>query len=173
MGADKNSSPKRNSAYAPNSQPRIPTRVCQGSVVTSDLPTLGANPKQSQSESETQRTKDLAAQHWTRRTVRKHRMDRPRGLGGLSADTGRTVRKAWADFPRGCDGSSENNPQTSSTTPLITVRLRWARGPSAPLRTVRHSSTDRPRTPCNKNPPAKWIEQKSRKNTQRTRRTGG
>jgi hypothetical protein len=35
---------RENSAYAPNSQPRIPTRVCQGSVVTADLPTLGATP---------------------------------------------------------------------------------------------------------------------------------
>jgi hypothetical protein len=36
---------RENSAYVPNSQPRIATRVCQGSVVTADLPTLGANPK--------------------------------------------------------------------------------------------------------------------------------
>jgi hypothetical protein len=93
MGADKNSSQRENSAYAPNSQPRIPTRVCQGSVVTADLPTLGANPKRSQSESENQRAKDQAAQHWTRRTVCKHLADRPRGLGGLFADTGRTVRE--------------------------------------------------------------------------------
>jgi hypothetical protein len=85
---------RENSVYAPNSQPRIPTRVCQGSVVIADLPTLGANPKRSQSENETQRAKDLAAQHWTRRTVCKHRADHPRGLGRLSADTERTVREA-------------------------------------------------------------------------------
>jgi hypothetical protein len=36
---------KKNSAYTPNSQLRIPTRVCQGHVVTMDLPTLGTNPK--------------------------------------------------------------------------------------------------------------------------------
>jgi hypothetical protein len=35
---------RENSAYAPNSQPRIPTRVCQGSVVTMDLQTIGATP---------------------------------------------------------------------------------------------------------------------------------
>jgi hypothetical protein len=68
---------RENSAYAPNSQPWIPTRVCQGSVVTADLPTLGANPKRSQSESEPQRAKDLASPHWTTRTVRKHRADSP------------------------------------------------------------------------------------------------
>jgi hypothetical protein len=38
MGADKNSSRRMNSAYALNSQPRIPARVCQGHVVTTDLP---------------------------------------------------------------------------------------------------------------------------------------
>jgi hypothetical protein len=92
------------------------------------------------------------------RTVRGHRANRPRGLGGMSAWLRRTVQK---------------QPRTSSTAPSITDRPRWARGPSAPSRIVRHSSTDRPRTPCNKNPPAKWIERKARKNTRRTRRTVG
>jgi hypothetical protein len=40
-----------NLAYTPNLQPRIPTRVWQGNVVTTDLPTLGTNPKRFQSES--------------------------------------------------------------------------------------------------------------------------
>jgi hypothetical protein len=40
----KNLLQRENSTYVPNSQPRIPTRVCQGSVVTADLPTLGATP---------------------------------------------------------------------------------------------------------------------------------
>jgi hypothetical protein len=35
---------RENSVYAPNSQLRIPTRVCQGSVVKADLPTLRATP---------------------------------------------------------------------------------------------------------------------------------
>jgi hypothetical protein len=52
---------RENSIYVPNSQPRIPTRVCQGRVVTTDLPTLGTNPKQSQSKSKTQGAKDLVA----------------------------------------------------------------------------------------------------------------
>jgi hypothetical protein len=88
---------RENSAYVPNSQPHMTTRVYQGSVVTANLPTLGENPKRSQSERETQREKDLAAQHWTRRTVRKHLADRLQGPGGLSADTGRTVREAAMD----------------------------------------------------------------------------
>jgi hypothetical protein len=36
---------RENLAYDPNSQLRIPTRVCQGSVVTADLPTLRTNLK--------------------------------------------------------------------------------------------------------------------------------
>jgi hypothetical protein len=84
---------RENSAYAPNSQPRIPTQVCQGRVVTTDLPTLGANPKQSQSESETQGAMDLTALQGTRRTVRGDRADGPRGTGGRSAGHGRTIRK--------------------------------------------------------------------------------
>jgi hypothetical protein len=82
-----------NSAYTPNSQPRIPIRVCQGHVVTTDLPTLGTNPKQSRSESETQGANDLATQHCTRRTVSKHLADCPRGLRGLSARLRWTVQK--------------------------------------------------------------------------------
>jgi hypothetical protein len=82
-----------NSAYAPNSQPRIPTQVCQGHVVTTDLPTLRTNPKQSQSESETQEAKNLAALRSTRRAIRELRADRPRGLGGPSAGLRWTFRK--------------------------------------------------------------------------------
>jgi hypothetical protein len=100
MGADKNSSRRSNSTYVPNSQPRIPTRVYQGRVVTTNLPTLGTNPKQSQSESGTQGAKDLATLRNTRRTVRKHRADPPRGLGGLSAGLLRTVRGIVADRPK-------------------------------------------------------------------------
>jgi hypothetical protein len=38
---------RENSADAPNSHPRIPAQVYQGHVVTTDLPNLGTNPKQS------------------------------------------------------------------------------------------------------------------------------
>jgi hypothetical protein len=91
MGDNKNSSQRTDSAYAPNSQPRIPTRACQGHVVTTDLQTLGTTPKQSLNESATQEANDLAALQNTWRTVRKHRADRPRGLGGLSVGQRRTV----------------------------------------------------------------------------------
>jgi hypothetical protein len=63
----------KNSAYAPNSQPRIPTRVCQGHVLTTNLPILGTNSKQSQSGSTNQEAKDLATLT----------ADRPRGTSKL------------------------------------------------------------------------------------------
>jgi hypothetical protein len=84
MGADKNSSRRMNSAYAPNPQPRIPTRACQGCVVTTDLPTLGTSLKQTPSESATQEAKDLAALRGSGRTIHKDRADPLRGLGGPS-----------------------------------------------------------------------------------------
>jgi hypothetical protein len=76
---------RENSAYVPNSQPRIPTRVCQGYIVTTDLPTLGTNPKRSQSRSTSQEAKDLAALRNTKWTVRGDRADGPHGTGGRFA----------------------------------------------------------------------------------------
>jgi hypothetical protein len=93
MGADKNSSLWLNSAYTPKSQLRIPTRVCQGHVVTTDLPTLGTNPNSNQHGSTTQKAKDLDNLESTRRTVRSVQADCPRGGRGLSARRARTVRK--------------------------------------------------------------------------------
>jgi hypothetical protein len=77
MGDDKNSSRKKELSLCQNSQPRIPTRVCQDRVVTTDLTTLGTNLKQSQSESETQGAKDLATLQKSRWTVRDPRADSP------------------------------------------------------------------------------------------------
>jgi hypothetical protein len=59
MGANKNSPYRMNSAYVPNSQPRIPTRACQGRLVTTNLPTLGTSPKLIQRGSRTQKARDL------------------------------------------------------------------------------------------------------------------
>jgi hypothetical protein len=78
--------------YAPKSQPRVPTRTCQGHEVTTDLPTLGTSPKKILSGSTTQEAKDLVNLQWSggpsaqrgrtirraRRTVRKHRADHPK-----------------------------------------------------------------------------------------------
>jgi hypothetical protein len=93
MGADKNSSRRMNSAYAPNSQPRVDTRVCQGHVVITDLQTLGTNPNSKQHGSATQEAKDLGNRRSPRRTIRGDWVDSPRGMGGRSAGQGRTVRK--------------------------------------------------------------------------------
>jgi hypothetical protein len=100
MGADKNSSLWLNSAYTLNSQLRIPTRVCQGHVVTTDLPTLGTNPNSIQHGSTTQKAKDI---------------------GNLES-TRWTVREEGADCPRGGHGPSENATQTSNTAPRKTDR---------------------------------------------------
>jgi hypothetical protein len=71
---------RENSAYTPNSQPRTPTRVCQGHVVTTDVPTLGTNPKRSQSGSTNQEVKDLAVLQQSWQTVRGPGADGPRPL---------------------------------------------------------------------------------------------
>jgi hypothetical protein len=99
------------------------------------------------------RSKGLSSIVKPRRTVRNLLADRPRGYGGPFASYG---------------GVSEKRSRTSVTALLITDCSRWARGPSAPLWTVRHSSTDRPQTSCNKNPPKKWIQRKTHKNSRRT-----
>jgi hypothetical protein len=75
---------RENSPNASNSQPRIPTRVCQGSIVTAHLPTLGATPNDPKEKAKLKEQK--AYQLST-------------GPGGLSVSTGRTIRKAWADCP--------------------------------------------------------------------------
>jgi hypothetical protein len=79
-----NYSQRISSAYATNPQPRIPTQVCQGRVVTTDLPTLGTNPNSKQQGSTTQETNDLGNLRRTKRTVLDDREDGPRGLGGRS-----------------------------------------------------------------------------------------
>jgi hypothetical protein len=82
---------RENSAYTPNLQPRIPTRVCQGHVVNTDLLNLGTNHKRSRSESTNQETKDLAVLRTPWRTVRDPGADGLRSPGGRSATHGRTV----------------------------------------------------------------------------------
>jgi hypothetical protein len=92
MGADKNSSHRMNSSYVPNSQPRVPTRTCQGHVFTMDISTLGTSPNTIQSGSTTQEAKDLAnvQSHW--RTICKVWSDSLGVVGGRSEGSGRTVR---------------------------------------------------------------------------------
>jgi hypothetical protein len=101
MGADKNYSRRMNSAYAPNSQPRIPTQVCQGHVVTTDLPTLGTNPNSKQHGSTTQEAKDLGNLRCLGRTVRGDRANSLQGPGGQSEHATRTTSTA----PQNMDGS--------------------------------------------------------------------
>jgi hypothetical protein len=77
MVADKILLQRDNLAYVQNSQLRIPTRVCQGRIVTTDLPTLGTNSNSIQHGSKTQKAKDIGNLESTRRTVRSVRADCP------------------------------------------------------------------------------------------------
>jgi hypothetical protein len=102
---------RENSAYTPISQPRIPTRVCQGHVVTTDLTTLGTNPKRPRSESTNQEAKDLAVLQIPWRTVRDPGVDGPRLPGGRSVKHNRMTRRALkhADGPYLIHGRSVSN----------------------------------------------------------------
>jgi hypothetical protein len=153
---------RENSAYTPNSQPGIPTRVCQGHVVTTDVPTLGTNPKQSQSGSTKQEAKDLAVLKQPRRTVRGHLADCPRAPRGQSANHGgRSVKHR------------QNDPTSTSTRGRSVPRPRMVREQLV-LRGLSATSgrTVRQTTPHQK-PLANRIKTKALKNTQRTRKTPG
>jgi hypothetical protein len=129
---------RENSAYTTNSQPRIPTRVCQGHVVKADLPTLGTNPKRSQSGSTTQEAKDLAIVRKPWRTVREAGVDGPRGQGGQSVKRNRTTSSAPqnADGPYPTRGLSESNlcradglrPLDRRSAKPLPVRNNWPNG---------------------------------------------
>jgi hypothetical protein len=101
---------RENSIYTPNSQPRIPTRVCQGHVVTTDVPTLGTNPKQSQSGSTKQEAKDLAILQQPRRTVRGHLADCPRLPRGRPATHGGLSVKHKQNDPTGTSTRGRSVP---------------------------------------------------------------
>jgi hypothetical protein len=83
----------------PNSQPRVPTRVCQGRIVkaTTNLPTLGANPNSKQHGSATQEENDLDDMQSPWQTVCGDRAAGPHGGGGRSTWGWRTVREVAAD----------------------------------------------------------------------------
>jgi hypothetical protein len=100
MGADKNSTRRMNSVYAPNSQPKIPTHACQGRVVTTDLSALGTSPNPKQHRSATQQAKDLGNLQCLGWTVRMDQANFLWELGGLSAGAWRTVRRFTADCPK-------------------------------------------------------------------------
>jgi hypothetical protein len=132
---------------------RFPHEFCQGHVVRGDLPTLGKNSKQSQSESTNQEAKDLATISNTRRTVRELRADCPRAHGGPSARYQQTVRKRLANLQY-CTNNNEPSVEAHQT-------VREQHPPRAlfadPRRTVCQ-------TPCNRRQLGKQIETKARKN---------
>jgi hypothetical protein len=114
-----------NSAYAPNSQPNVPTRVCQGRVVTTDLPTLGTNPNTKQHRSATQEAKNLGDLHSLGRTVRVG--------GGIVRGGMRTVRKHRA-----------GHPKMAPKLPVLHLKKRTIR----PQPADRPCCADCPASPC-------------------------
>jgi hypothetical protein len=144
MGADKNSSLWLNSAYTPNSELRIPTRVSQGHVVKTDLPTLGTNPNSIQHRSTTQKAKDLDNLESTRRTVRSVRADCPRGGHEPSENATRTSSTA----PRKTDRPPRHGP---SDTLVRTVRKLHAR------KTHRQKGSKERRSRTRKNTKNSWA----------------
>jgi hypothetical protein len=116
MGADKKSSWRMNSTYTPNPQPRIPTRVCQGHLVTTDLPTLGSNPNSKQHGSTTQESNNLGNLQRSAQTVGVVRADGPHPKFGRSASSPWTVCSLQTVRPHRADGSA-NNLQAKPTDP--------------------------------------------------------
>jgi hypothetical protein len=137
MGAHKNSSRRMNSAYDPNSQSWIPTRVCQGHIVTTDLPTLGTNSKSKQHGSTSQKATNIGDLQWPGRTIRTEGAESPRGLGGPSASKGRTIRK-W--HPNLQYRTAKNGP---SVLYLRTVRTHLADYLPNFVQPKSHDQTDR------------------------------
>jgi hypothetical protein len=140
----------------------IPTRVCQGHVVTTDVPTLGTNPKRSQSGSTKQEAKDLAVLKQPRWTVCDHLANCPRAPRGRSANHGgRSVKHI------------QNDPTSTSTRGRSVPRPRTvreqlvSRGLSATFRQTARQTTS------HQKPLANQIKTKALKNTRRTRRTPG
>jgi hypothetical protein len=158
MGADKNSSPKRELGLCPKFTTKDSHAILPGSR-SHNGPTNPRNKlqKQSQSGSTNQEAKDLAALRDTRRTVRGDRADSLRGTGGRSAGHGWTVRKRkstlqWRTLN---NGQSAPYPRTVREQPV-------PRGRSATSRqTIRQ-------TPSGQKQLAKRIETKTLKNTRRT-----
>jgi hypothetical protein len=108
MGADKILFLRENSAYTPDSQLQIPTRVCQGHIVTTDVPTLGTNSKRSQRGSTKQEAKDLAVLQQPWRKVRDPGADGPRspcGRSAVTADFSLKTNRTTQLAPRHVDGS--------------------------------------------------------------------
>jgi hypothetical protein len=153
---------RENSVYTPNSQPRIPTRVCQGHVVTTDLPTLGTNPKRSQNGSTKQEAKDFAVLQQPWRTVRGPGADGPRSSCGWStAHGGQSVKH------------EQNDPTGTSTRGRFVSRPRTVCEQLVPREQSGTSGRAVYQTPSGQKRLANRIETKELKNTRRTRRTHG
>jgi hypothetical protein len=158
MGADKNSSLWLNSAYTPNSQLQIPTRVCQGHVVTTGLPTLGTKPQLNPTRKHNSKSKGL-------RQSGKHQADRPQCPGGLSARRARTVREEGTDRQKNlpeppvlhqkrtaCDGPADRPPRHRPSYTLVRI-VRKLHAP----KTHRQNESKERRSRTRKNTKNSWA----------------
>jgi hypothetical protein len=160
MGADKNSSPKRELGL----DPKFTTRESHTSLPRSYSHNGCTNPRNKPQTIPKwkQEAKDLAVLKQLRRIVRSHLADCPRALRGRSANYG------------GCSVKHrQNNPTSTSTHGQSVPRPRTvrkqlvSRGLSAmSKRTVRQTTS-------HQKPLANQIKTKALKNTRRTRRTPG
>jgi hypothetical protein len=153
---------RENSAYTPNSQPRIPTRVFQGHIVTTDVPTLGTNPKQSQRGSTKQEAKDLATLQQPRRTIRGHLANCPRSPRGRSTTHGGLSVIHKKNDPTGTSTRRRSVPRPQTVREQLVPR-----GQSATSGRTVHSTPSHQKTLANR------IKTKVLKNMRRTQRTLG
>jgi hypothetical protein len=157
MGADKNSSPKRELGLCP----KFTTKDSHTSLSRSRSHNVPTNPRNRPQLNPTQKHNSKSKGH---RQSGKYQADCPECPRGLFARRARTIREEGTDHPKMLpeppvlhrenrivpDGPADRPPR---------------HGPSASSRTVRHSSTDRLQTSCTKNPPTKRIEIKALKNS--------
>jgi hypothetical protein len=150
MGADKNSSPKRELGLCP----KFTTTYSHTSLPRSRSHTRPTNPRNKPQtipkRKHDSRSKGLSC-------PAKALADGSRASGGRSARTGRTIRDPRADGPLNATGPPAAHPETQTVRTLHadcpratcaarTVRGLWADGP-AHTRTVRYTYADGPTNP--------------------------
>jgi hypothetical protein len=125
-----------------------------------DIPTIGTNPKRSQSGSTKQEAKDIAVLKQPRRTVRGHLADCPRAPRGRSATHGgRSVNHR------------QNDPTSTSSRGRSVPRPRTVREQLMPRGLSATSGRTVRQTTSHQKPLSNRIKTKALKNTRRTRRT--
>jgi hypothetical protein len=162
MGADKNSSPKRELGL----YPKFTTKDSHMSLLRSRS---HYGPTNCRNKPQTIPKRKHESRSKGHSNPAQCRADGPRAWRGQSADTGRTVRYPRADDPL----VATERPDAHSNT--RTVRTSSTDGPRATgaMRTARDVQADGPPNTSRQKHLANRIETKTLKNAQRTRRTPG